>query len=240
MSEEPRWSRVVGLTIAVAVGYMALRHYLYAHLPPSLARDDWMCVPRAAALAAYLAIMRSHEPWRSWGWHWGWSGAGAAILLAALGEGLLAYTLPPGERLSTARAVAGWLSTALVAIHEEAAFRGLLFNALDRWTRRPRLAALLAAAVFTVWHYEAQPLASWPDIFLFGFCACAALKLGVGLPWLALGHWAADVAWYQRNSGEGDVNFATWLIGLALLAVGAFWSWQALPRATATGKDRAD
>ena len=171
---EPRWGRVVGLTIAVAVGYMALRHYIYVRLPPSFARDDWMCIPRAAALAAYLAIMRSHKPWRFWGWHWGWSGAGAAILVASLGEGLLAYTLPAGERISFGRTLAGWLSTALVAFHEEAGLRGLLFNALDRWTRRPRMAALLAAAFFTIWHYEAQPLASWPDIFLFGFCACAA------------------------------------------------------------------
>src|SRR5207244_11937682 len=82
-------------------------------------------------------------------------------------------------------------SSVIVAACEETLFRGVIFNGLNDW-RGATVALWGSAALFAIYHVQAQPLDAWPTILLTGLFAAALRWQGVGLAWLVGGQAAAD------------------------------------------------
>lgn len=188
-------------------------------------RDLAMTGPRLAGLLACLLISRRARDWNGWGWNSAMTLAGGAALALAGTLEILHRLMGGSEAVfGGARLAAAWLATGPVALFEEAAFRSLLFLSLRERTS-PRLAALLSSALFAVYHFEAQPVESWPRIAAFGLAACAALHRGAGLWWLIGVHWLVDGLWFHVGAGApsdwafGPARLLFWAVPLASLAL---------------------
>lgn len=181
-------------------------------------RDLWVCLPRAFGLAAVLWLMWAAGGLRRWGWHGGAPVSSAGMMTAFAAAWIAGFAgYGKGVEFTSAQTTAAVAATVLVALWEEAAFRGAIFLALkERFS--PRTAAVLSSILFAVYHIQALHFLDWPKTFLFGIAACAALHAGVGLPWLAGLHWAVDAAWIHYGS---DTHLP---YDNALLAVGSTWA----------------
>ncbi|MBI3555241.1 MAG: CPBP family intramembrane metalloprotease [Deltaproteobacteria bacterium] len=112
------------------------------------------------------------------------------------------------------------VTTAFVAFFEEIYFRGALLRSLQEVVG-PRVAALISSAMFMLYHLGAQPLSSFPDLFLFGAFAAFARIAGLGLGWLILEHWVYDVL---MLAGFGFYSTVEWMAAIQLiLAFGLAW-----------------
>jgi membrane protease YdiL (CAAX protease family) len=197
--------------VAIVLAYVAARFVVYQNLPlrdtqafwqggrfvrvsPGFywwMRDTIMDVPRLIAFGAALWTGRYLWGLSALGWHarcWRlgltWGGIGAALIVAysLFRDG----ALHPGPVLIVLA-----VSCLIVALYEETLFRGLLFNALyDLGGRDP--AIWLSAALFTVYHVQAQPIISWPAIFTMGLLYGVLRWQGVGLMWLIASHALGD------------------------------------------------
>ncbi|MFH1619882.1 MAG: CPBP family intramembrane glutamic endopeptidase, partial [bacterium] len=134
--------------------------------------------------------------WKRWGW--GMSATLRGCFLLSVVTAMILLANGSESSYSAFQIIIGWLATMPVALFEEAAFRSLLFLSL-REQMSPLKAALLSSLIFAVFHIEAQPVYGWPDIFVYGLGACAALHNGVGLAWLILSHLLVDGIWYHFN-----------------------------------------
>lgn len=224
---------------------MAVRHLIYGAMPASdfetwFARDLIMSVPRLAGFAACLAVARGFGDWRSWGWGRFFRGdlAGWLLLLAAVAMEVLGHLAAgSGSSFGPGLLLAGWLSTVPVALFEETAFRSLLFLALrERFHVLP--AALISSVLFAVYHFEAQPIAMWPHIFIFGVAACAALQRGVSMPALILAHLFVDGAWFHVVGEGGKAHF--FVLNLLTGALTLAASLVSLGQKTGAGRGHAD
>jgi membrane protease YdiL (CAAX protease family) len=152
-------------------------------------RDQLMDLPRLAAFAACLAAMAAFGGLSRWKWR-GLSESAVILAAAAIGYMLKQGWFGP-PRLANPHVLKALWANVFVVLWEESCYRGLLYLGL-RGSLKPAPAALLAGAVFTVMHVQAQPLYAWPGIFCFGVVACEALENGTGLLWLMLVHWLVD------------------------------------------------
>jgi len=84
-----------------------------------------------------------------------------------------------------------FLTTIPVALFEEYAFRGPLLTDLSRRFSAP-MGVLLSSVVFTVFHFQAQPLTFWGAIFLMGVILANLRLRGLSLGWLAATHFLVD------------------------------------------------
>lgn len=213
--------------LLVVAGYMLVRSLVYAAMPSTdfdswFRRDLVMTAPRLAAFAACGAIIHRNGGWRRWGWTGAITARGALLLALSLANLLNGHWLfHSSTDLGASRLALGWLSSVPVALFEEAAFRSLLFLSL-RERHSPLAAATLSSLAFTVFHVQAQPLFGWPQIFVFGLAACAALERGTGVWAIALEHLIADGLWYHFRVGPGDeavlINYLLLLITTPLAA----------------------
>ncbi|MBI3550958.1 MAG: CPBP family intramembrane metalloprotease [Elusimicrobia bacterium] len=153
---------------------------------------------RPATLAACLTLAASQGGLGRWGWR-SKRPTRAFLLGCAASAAFASLYLARASTVvfSHGQLAVGWASAASVALFEEALFRGLIFLSL-----RARLgafgAALASSAVFTFYHTVAVDC--WASIFMFGFCACACLHAGLGLPWLMLLHALVDGAWFHSGA----------------------------------------
>lgn len=235
------WGRIILLTLAVAVVYMFGRTLAQAHWPLAagftyaqwLAQDMKLCGPRALALLLYLALMYRHPSWRDWGWHGDAGGALGQSALWLLTAGSLVHDmgLHLGTMGSAAQITASLLSVVLIAVHEETAFRGLLFGSLDEYYegRHTKRAAVLSSLAFTFWHLGIQPVEGWPYIFVFGLVACAARSAGAGLPWLVAAHILVDLPQMLTGPFVREVAaYELFLLGSLAMLGGVILSWVAM------------
>lgn len=193
-------------------------------------RDLIMGIPRLAGFALCLLVAGRYGGWRRWGWHGG-APLGPSALLVVLCLGYLAQFLGRAKvvTLTPGQIGIGWLATIPVALFEEAAFRGLIFLGLTE-RMSARKAAIASSLLFMVWHFQAQNLAEWPSIFLFGMVACASLHAGAGLPVLAVVHELVDSVWYFIGSDGSHPSAYPALArgGFLVMVAAAVWGWRLL------------
>ncbi len=147
-------------------------------------------------------MIRRNGGFRRWGWHKGYTRRGLALLALAIAGWSAYYAARPRVfDFSNAELFIGWATTVAVALSEETCFRGLVYLSL-RQRFGARRAMLFAATLFTLYHWPVQPLGEWPEIFMTGVIACAALELGTGLVWIAL------ALWWNRPSTQSAAHIA--------------------------------
>ena len=218
--------------ILIALGYVVARFFIYRMFPtgsvekiPGVGvmyrpgpyewwvRDTIMDVPRLLMFTLALLAGRYFWGMRQIGWHASrpvLGLIGGAVIVAFVLSGV-AFRARPFDLLLHQLLIVS-VSSLIVAASEETLFRGVIFRALHDW-RGATVAMWGSAALFTVYHVQAQPLHGWPPIFLTGLFAAVLRWQGVGLAWLIGGHAAADALVYL--GGQGPVR-VTWWPTLAL------------------------
>jgi membrane protease YdiL (CAAX protease family) len=216
------------IAVAITVVFACVRAFVYAAHPAFdgaawVARDLAMTGPRLAACAACLASVVGLGGPRRWGWSWRAPGRGCAFALGAIACVMITILGRRGPVVFGGAQVARILwTTAIVAYWEEVCYRGLAFRGL-RETFDPATSAILASALFTVMHVQAQSLSAWPMIFAYGMMSCAAVQEGIGLPWLILAHWVADVVVFAAHLKEEPAPVWT-IVGCAFMFAGVMIS----------------
>ena len=223
---------IVGVTIMLA--YVAARFVIYQGFPlrdtlmtyeggrlvrvsPGFfwwMRDTIMDVPRLMAFSAALWTGRYLWGLNALGWHarrWKlgliWGAIAAALVMS---HGLFRE----GPLQPTPVIVVLAVSSLIVALCEETLFRGLLFKALYDLGGKDA-ATWLSAALFTVYHVQAQPIEGWPSIFASGLLYAVLRWQGVGLMWLIASHALGDALIYL--CGDKASTVAWWpAVALAL------------------------
>ena len=229
----------------VAVAYLATRFFVYRMFPtgsvetiPGVGvlyqpgpyewwvRDTIMDVPRLLTFALALWTGRYFWGLEQIGWH-----ANRPVLGLIGGSVIVAFVLSdvafrtrpfdlPLYQLLVLSA-----SSVIVAACEETLFRGVIFNGLNDW-RGATVALWGSAALFAIYHVQAQPLDAWPKIFLTGLFAAVLRWQGVGLAWLVGGHAAADALAYLGS--EGPSRFVWWptlALALQIAVIIGYYLW---------------
>jgi membrane protease YdiL (CAAX protease family) len=218
---------VLALTAGLMIGlaYVATRFVIYQNFPlrtgqmtyqgghlvavtPGVywwMRDTIMDVPRVIAFGLTMWAGRYFWDLDDLGWHarrWRlglvWGSIGAALIIAGSAFSTTPYAYP--SRIFAVLA----LSSVVVALFEEALFRGLLFNALYDLGGR-HTAIYLSAALFAVYHVQAQPIEGWPAIFAMGVLYGVLRWQGVGLVWLVASHALGDALFFLGGDGPSYV-----------------------------------
>lgn len=193
-------------------------------------RDLQVSLLRLAGLAGCLLAAWRLGGLRDWGWTAGFNWNGAVPVALAGASFILPVLKETGEPMyGEIPATVMWALNAPVGFWEEACFRSLMFLGLSRQLGA-RKAALLSSLVFAVWHYGMQPVIGWPRIFLAGVVWCGALHAGVGVPWLALEHWAVDALVLRLGRIEAPLFD---LPSFALLLFAAAWGFRLLGKPAA-------
>jgi membrane protease YdiL (CAAX protease family) len=98
------------------------------------------------------------------------------------------------------------LSSFVVGFHEEFVFRGLCLEALKDLAGE-RVAFWLSSLLFTVFHYKAQPLVTWPGIFVAGLLFARMRLDGISIWCLIFIHGTYDALWFLLESYEPSLGF---------------------------------
>lgn len=172
---------------------------------------------RPAALLACLFLGIRNGGLRRWGWHWRLAMPGLLVAAAASAAFAALYLARVADAdFPFDQQLVGWLAVVPVAILEETLFRGFLFLSL-----RPRLgpfaAALASSLIFACYHVAG--VESWPSIFMWGFCACAAVHGGLGLAWLMALHFLVNAAWFVVGADFRLPVARPWVFWSAMLAL---------------------
>ena len=143
--------------------------------------DLWMTLPRLLGFAACFVIINRYGGLRLWGWHAESSRRGL-LLLALITAGYIAHYASSMQFYHNAASalLMGWATTLAVVLFEELCFRGLVYLSLRQRCGSAKAAAI-SSALFMLYHWPAQPISEWPQIFAYGMVACSALELGTGL-----------------------------------------------------------
>jgi membrane protease YdiL (CAAX protease family) len=186
------------VAVLITIVFSGARALIYAGHPvfdpPSwVARDLLMTGPRLAACAACWAALIVLGGPRRWGWTWSAPPLGVVIAIGAVvGVEISSFGRWGAHTFTDAQILQNLWLTVFVACWEEVCYRGLAYRGLlERFD--PATAAILSSLLFMVMHVQAQSLDAWPMIFAYGMMSCAAAQEGLGLPWLILAHWVADV-----------------------------------------------
>jgi membrane protease YdiL (CAAX protease family) len=221
--------------MVITLLYMAIRFVVYAVYPLEhwwhwWARDTLMDIPRLLAFS--LSLWAGVCLWgrRSFGWHAGRPGLG-------LGLGGLAVALWMMEHVLHVKTfnypqhmfLVLCLNSLIVALLEETLFRGVILHALYDW-HGTAVALWGSSALFAVYHIQAQPVSSWPSIFLVGFLFAVMRCQGVGLWWMILAHAALDSLVFLGSYGPPQfVWWSSMVCALEALFVGAYYLWSRQP-----------
>lgn len=143
----------------------------------------------------------------------------AALLLALLVDGINPYPMPTRLLLTLA------VSSFVVAFNEESLFRALGLEALSDW-KGERTALWLSTILFTVFHFRAADVVTWPSIFLTGFLFARMRMAGVSLLLLMFVHGTYDALWFLLEDNRGWLD----LFYLPLLVLVVLVGYEALTR----------
>lgn len=191
--------------------YAALRWLIYAAVPVDdfadwAVRDTLMNGPRMLALVLSLRLGARLWGQEELGLHTrGWGPAALAFVvfccLLWLPDAWL--RTDPLDLGASALAVLA-ASSLLVGCWEEILYRGVVFNALREW-KGAKAAVWGSSLLFTVMHIQAQPVAGWPSIFLFGMLAALLRLRGLGLIPLITVHTLYDTLIFFGATGPSQL-----------------------------------
>lgn len=193
-------------------------------------RDDVMTIPRLMAFTTLLLVNRDwnsanfrltlKDIWRAM--YWG-------IIPVALW--VFYFSCGYGQAFTPYKIAAGCFASLVVGLLEEYAFRGPLLSALRGRTSVVATTAL-TAALFTIYHIQAQPFTHWGAIFLMGVIFANLRFRGLSVIGLTLIHWIIDALYFCFTDRTPDPFGFVWVafqVGLLVYAV------VTLPRPGVTG-----
>jgi membrane protease YdiL (CAAX protease family) len=223
--DKARDRRVFWGALSIVLAYMAARWGVNSTLGSHAGLDGWqhhdLCMTplRFAGLVACLLLMRRQGGVARFRWDFKFSRRAAALLvLATIGELAWFQSTAGGFDFPPSGIVLGVATTAVVAGFEESLFRGLFYSSLRARFGAPGAAAL-SSLLFMVFHWGAQPVYEWPQIFGWGMLACGALELGAGLWLTALAHEITDVQWFFIGPVTPHGGFETLSLAIYALAL---------------------
>jgi len=193
-------NRVLIQVLLFIGAYMIIRTVIYLFIPATsqwawFYRDCWMTIPRFVTFCSLLVIDR--YIWKSSLFDFLLKDIGRAAFYGGILIFIYLFHLigsygDPWPRKFILIAI---FTSAIVGLFEEYAFRGVILGHLvKKWSKI--IAILGSSAIFTLFHFQAQPLTEWPGIFLAGV-ALANLRLkGLSLFWLVIIHTIIDAAYF--------------------------------------------
>jgi len=195
-----------------------------------------MSVPRLCAFAALLVLNRS---WNLARFDLPLKGFGKAALLGLppMALWIFYFSGSDGEAFSPFMKFLGLVTSLIVGLFEEYAFRGPLLFAL-----RQRLSLFSTIAVsnvlFAAYHVQAEPVRFWPVIFLTGVIYANLRFRGLSLGWLAIIHGVTDAFYFVFPDINPDIFGFYGLVlqgGLLIYAVATF-PWDKVFKVPSNGK----
>jgi membrane protease YdiL (CAAX protease family) len=118
----------------------------------------------------------------------------------------------------------GIAATVMVALFEEAAFRGAILSGL-RGVTTTGWAIVGSAFLFTLFHFQAQPTRVWPLLFVTGVVLANLRTRGLSLGWLAALHGLFDIPFFFFGTEGPFENTGTCAGEFAAMAVLAWATW---------------
>jgi membrane protease YdiL (CAAX protease family) len=212
-------TREVKLSLFIVSGYMLVRAIIY-YMMPVRSLSDWfyrdviMCLPRLIGFYMVFRITKHHSGLKMVRTRFVYIYGGLLFVTYALDLVPKGWAPWPNYMVCV-----GLVTSIVVGLFEEYLFRGALLTGLLR--SYPVLSSIfVSSAIFTVYHLQAQPLRSWPGIFLAGLVFANLRLLGLGLLGLSLLHGVIDWSFFlfTPTSNISPVFLAV----VALLAVGTF------------------
>lgn len=193
-------NRVLIQALLIIGAYMIIRALVYLFIPATsqwawFYRDCWMTIPRFVTFCSLLLM--DLYIWKSSLFDFLFKDIGQAafyggiLVFIYLSYLIGSYGDPwPGKFI-----LIGIVTSAMVGLFEEYAFRGIILgNLVKKWSKVSSI--LGSSAVFTLFHFQAQPFNEWPSLFLAGV-ALANLRLrGLSLFWLVVIHTVIDAAYF--------------------------------------------
>jgi membrane protease YdiL (CAAX protease family) len=223
-----RWPpKAITGSLLVIIAYMLIRAGVYELFPVTsleswFTRDAVTCLPRLAAFAALIYLNRHWQlvrfdfPAKDFGHLALWGSLPLALWM-------FYFSGSRGDSFAPWMIALGFVTSMVVGLFEEYAFRGPLLAALSR---RYSLftAAFLSTLVFTLCHFQAQPVAAWGNIFLTGIIMANLRLRGLSLGSLALLHGLIDASYFLFREYSADLsNFHGLTLQIGLFAY-ALWS----------------
>jgi len=227
-SNSPSKSWRLSATLLVLCAYVVARNRTYFYFPVNsveswFVRDTWMTVPR---LASFIAIFCIYSGWKTARTDWRLSGNRKALSLGFLAVALWCFYTSGsrGARFPREIICVGAATSVIVGLFEEYAFRGPLLMDLARRISVTK-AVFLSAFLFTIYHFQAQGLTSWPAIFLTGLTFAGLRFQGVSLTCLVLIHTIIDASYFFFGSQTPPMTSlygAILNLGLLICSIAAF------------------
>lgn len=213
----------VAISSVIIFSYLVGRYLTYINFPATdfstwVVQDAMMNIPRGLGAAVCLLLGLAWYGRDKMGLHWrGWKLPAAMGLCFCLASFVFGLTREPFV-YSSKEFVLLSMSSFFVAVFEELMFRGILFQSVRHWLG-DHFAIWGTTLVFVIYHYGAQPLWGYPQIFLIGGAFAIARSRGCSLYALILAHGIFDtnVFLVQGQGGPGlGWNFWGWLTLLSL------------------------
>ena len=190
-------SKPVIISCLIIGAYCVARYFVYKvvvvnSLQSWIFRDATMDIPRTIGLIASLWYGFRRWGTRRLGFHTNGVKVVFWASLFILSLELLNCELRKGYFPLSASALFIFVSSSLlVGFFEEILFRGVLFNSLRDW-KGLGWAMWGSAILFTIFHIQAQPVATWSGIFLFGLFFSFLRRSNISIIWLAVMHGVYD------------------------------------------------
>ncbi|HEY1170573.1 MAG TPA: CPBP family intramembrane glutamic endopeptidase [Verrucomicrobiae bacterium] len=210
-------SPLIGSLVVIAA-YMLVRSAIYELFPVTtqeswFLRDAIVCIPRLLALVALLYLNRT---WRVARMDFPLKGLGRTILwsIAPLALWTFYFSGSKGDSFVPWMIAVGFITSMIVGLFEEYAFRGPLLTTLHQQLGYVG-SILISSFLFALFHLQAQPFSHCLMILLTGIILANLRLRGIGLGWLALLHGLIDASAFLFHTQSAD---ALGLHGLAVHA----------------------
>ena len=219
--ESTKENRILIQALLIIGAYMIIRGVIYLFMPPNsqwawFYRDCWMSVPRVVTFFSLLLIDR--YVWKSSPFDFHIKDIGRGSFYGGILVFIYLFHLigSYGDPWPKKFILIGIFTSAMVGLFEEYAFRGVILgNLAKKWSKSS--AVLGSSAIFTLFHFQAQPLTEWPGIFLAGVVFANLRLKELSLFWLVVIHTVIDAAYFFFGTSMPEFFSTHKLIFLAAM-----------------------
>ena len=218
--------RLLGVSL-IALFYMVLRALIYHWFKVDsyeawVRRDFLMNLPRALCLGGTLWFGLKNWKIIELGFFKKGFGIGIIFLFGELTLKGLIGGLKEGPAFQGSEFFYLATGSIFVGFFEEILFRGVMLRAISDWLG-VRMAIVGSSFLFMLFHWQAQDLASWPFLFLFGCLNAGLRQLEVSVIALAITHAIFDTLYfYFKEIVPGSVAYFGYNFFYLVFAVGLF------------------